>query len=255
MNIFFYLVVFGTVMGCVTKHPSSLDTVPPLTVQAVKPKSCDTINRDCPQNDSVRVFCKAYHDKGISTTWANSPCLGAQYIYDETCRLGITPLNVGDIKCIPDPSQGECPYSPKFCTYEFKPSRCRATYYGETALPKKFQLVGGGANPCTAQQELMDLACKEGLIPSKLGGIKCEEDFTAGECPPNFSCSTKEFLRAECEVSSFGKQKLIPQWVAKASSECEARYRLKVRACRFANASNKLKPSLLGDIKCKESSP
>ena len=101
-------------------------------------------------------------------------------------------------------------------------------------------------------QELKGQACEQGLIPSKLGGIYCEADFTANECPPTFSCPKSEESIHECSVSQYGSFKFKQAWTERGSSSCIAGYLLRKRACLYANAKNKLKPSMLGKITCKE---
>ena len=168
-----------------------------------------------------------------------------------SCLKNIPPLKLTEISCIPDPSEGECPVKIKKCETTRNFSVCYAKTYGGRDINIDKIPIFWGKNKCHAFNKLMVYACQQNLRPSKMSDIQCDPDHTDGECTNLTPCDLGLKQPHVCTVKTYGNVKFKNPWIARGSSLCTAKRKLWSRACRFANNTNLLKPSLLGKIVCK----
>ena len=203
------------------------------------------------ESESQLYQCKIPMVNGGLAAWGPSKCEAEKALKNEICKNKIKMTSILRISCIPDPSGGECPKPQRFCTFEYKPSTCRAKTYNGSSLNWNLQPIARSSNACLARLKLEQRACYSGLLPSLLDDIVCEEDKTGGLCPPKYNCKKNDSKKkTTCTATKFGDQELSPPWKESALNECEAKFAIYQRACSYADASNELKPDQLGDISC-----
>jgi hypothetical protein len=241
--------------SCVTKPSSSL------SARAVDKSgkseneqlvSCEEANYECsPYQPKAAYLCSAYHKGQRVLARGETACLARRSLYQKSCEQQIDIASLSQLNCIPDPSRGECPTPKKVCTFEYQPTVCRAQRYDGRQLSWDLMPSAWGSNPCVAKLNLQEEACHSGIVPSLMAEISCENDHTEGACPPKRDCEERDDDEAVvCTVEEYGDGKLERPWTVFAPSRCEAVRQIHTLACRFANAENQLKPSMLGKIEC-----
>lgn len=223
--------------------------------------SCQNIDKIC--NDNIdhypsMCFALSYDGKLLSTNqiiqgWGTSDCQAKKALFLETCHQNKNPMNIDQITCIPDPSNGECPIKTEKCPETKEPASCTLTRYNGMDLNWKQAPKSWGSNECEAKNLLGQKACKLNLIPSEIEKINCEPDMTDGECP-NFikNCPTAHqggegYI---CEIVKINNNNLEDPFIAYAPSLCEAKHAIYDIICQYTNSENKIKPSLVSDINC-----
>jgi hypothetical protein len=238
--------------ACVSSHQAKS---PPNNVTQMAAKASPTCwaQTDCPSSLTDPYLCTARSEQQRLIARGDSQCEAQQKLFQIACRMKLERDAVHQLHCVPDPSQGECPVARKVCTYEYRPTTCRARTYEGRNLSWKLQPTARGSNECQARQSLQLEACYLGLVPSHMNDIACEADRTGGECPPKIFCPDDLDKNPQrCQVTSYAGTTLDPPWVVFAPNRCEARYQLQQLACRYATEANGLRPSQLGDIHCEE---
>lgn len=142
---------------------------------------------DCPVKDVVcaqliaPVMCTATtHDgrpldpKTAPVVWGANACMGRMKLAKEACMQNLSPPKLGQIRCVPDPSNGRCPPVAIPCASGGQPVACVARAYGDQKLSPQQQLTASGLDQCQASTNLMLLACRQSLDPAMLRDISCK---------------------------------------------------------------------------------
>ncbi|SMF67043.1 hypothetical protein [Pseudobacteriovorax antillogorgiicola] len=214
------------------------------------PPSCEQTVSCTDSAKNLPYMCQLEYQAQPLAAWGDSRCLAAQSLHRKLCILKADMKDLDAVSCVPDPSAGECPITPGFCTLEFRPSKCVALQYNQSNLDWNLRPTAWGSNPCVARKNLKIAACFQGLVPSLLSDIQCENDSTNGACPPKYDCLGAKYENTTCSISKLADTTLDEAWSVKAKHRCEATFKLKLKACRFANLDNKINPSDMGDIEC-----
>jgi len=141
----------------------------------------------------------------------------------------------------------ECPGKVPVCTKEFSPVMCTFSVYAGRPLKAADRLVTWGPNACVGLSRLYQEACKNLMQPRLIGQTQCVPDASGGHCPPPQARCAATVKPSVCRANAYGQEPLSgdQRIIAASSSECLARAKLKMEACR-AN----LDPSLLAKVYC-----
>lgn len=221
---------------------------------------CQSIKSDCPIEERKLPYqCVAYRLAGKLLwqeervyAWGPSLCQARHSLRVEACERKMDPAALGDVHCGPDSTGEACPQVRKNCPTQGIASRCVAKRYKNQEIPWSEQPVAWGINECKARDMMLASACQRGLNPNELGDITCIADPKPGSCPPTApACDDSAGVPTVCQVSTIGNITFKKPWTAEGATACEAQYRLKELACRFADGSNKLTPEQLGSMQCR----
>ncbi len=221
---------------------------------------CQNLKADCPIEERKLPYqCVAYRLAGKLLwqeervyAWGASLCQARHSLQVEACERKLNPAALGDIHCGPDSTAESCPLVRKNCPTQGIASRCVAKRYKNQEIPWSEQPVAWGINECKARELMLMSACQRGLNPNDLGDIACIADPTPGACPPTApACDENSGVPTICQVSTIGDITFKKPWSAEGATACEAQYRLKELACRFADAAKKLTPEQLGSMECR----
>ncbi len=238
-------------------------STPPQKLQEVSDAplpSCQNLKAQCPDEERKLPYqCVAYRLAGELLwkesrvyAWGNSLCQARQSLLIQACAQKMEPAQLSEIHCGPDSTSGACPVIGKNCPSQGKATRCVASRYKNQEIPWSERPVVWASNECKARDMLLQSACQQGLDPNSLGDIACEADSNPGMCPPKAAaCPEAGGVPSTCQVSTVGDITLKKPWVATGATACEAQYRLKELACRFADAAKKLTPDQLGSMECR----
>ncbi len=224
------------------------------------PDDCQNLKADCPIEERKLPYqCVAYRLAGKLLwqeervyAWGTSLCQARHSLRVEACERKLNPAALGDIHCGPDSTAESCPLVRKNCPTQGIASRCVAKRYKNQEIPWSEQPVAWGINECKARELMLTSACQRGLNPNDLGDIACIADPTPGACPPTApACDENSGVPTICQVSTIGDITFKKPWSAEGATACEAQYRLKELACRFADAAKKLTPEQLGSMECR----
>lgn len=228
-------------------------TVDPMT-------SCQNLKTECPAEERKLPYqCVAYRLGGKLLwqeervyAWGPSLCQARHSLLVEACARKLEPTALGDIHCGPDSTTESCPVALKDCPAQGVASRCVANRYKDQEIPWSERPIAWGPNECKARDLMLVAACQRGLNPQELADITCAADAVPGACPPSAPlCDETAGEPTACQVSSIGDINLKKPWVAEGATACEAQFRLKQLACRFADSSKKLTPDQLGSMECR----
>lgn len=240
------------------KAPELTETQAPAPTAPLS--SCQNLQLNCPAEERKLPYqCVAYRLAGKLLwqeqrvyAWGASLCQARHGLLVEACAQKLDPAALGDIQCGPDSTGESCPLAQKTCPSEGKPARCTAKRYKNQEIPWSEQPAAWADNECKARAQMLVSACQRGLNPNELGDIACEADPIPGSCPPIApDCEASAGVPTACQVSTIGDITFKKPWVAQGASACEAQFRLKELACRFADAAKKLTPEQLGSMECR----
>lgn len=216
-----------------------------------EPAECPVGSVACSSEyDPVMCSASAYSGKAVDgdariVAWGTNACTGRIALEKEACRLELRPSKLGNIQCVPDASDGNCPPESVACPDGAAPSVCTAGAYGEVELPAAKALKAWGSNACVATANLAQVACRQNLNPKALKKIFCADDPSGGECPPaDVPCNEKP-RRVTCKARRYAGQSMTEPIEAKAESACEAKQDLARQACKRS-----LRPSAIDEIVC-----
>lgn len=221
---------------------------------------CQNLKNNCPSEERHLPYqCVAYRLAGKLLwqeervyAWGPSLCQARHSLLVKACADKIDPAGLDDIHCGPDSTAEACPMASKNCPAQGKASRCMAHRYKSQEIPWSEKPVAWAANECLAREMMLASACQRGLNPNDLGDISCEADPTPGSCPPTApQCDEAASVPTACQVSTIGDITLKKPWTTQGATVCEAQFRLKELACRFADAAKKLTPEQLGSMECR----
>ena len=182
--LFFTTFILGG--GCAVRPPSSQTTVGPLLQIEIKEVrstfgNCTIPPLTCPSSDYPNhTMCSSQKLPTTATLhgWGTTPCLARKNLLEKACSLfsSIDPL--GNISCIPDPSQGECPPIEIKCQKQGPPTFCTAHGYNGETIPQWLRPKAWGTSECEARHRLTQIACQENLRPSLLSQMTCSQKHT-----------------------------------------------------------------------------
>jgi hypothetical protein len=241
------------------KAPALAPAAPaPTTVQSQD--ECRNLKDECPAEERHLPYqCVAYRLAGKLLwqeeriyAWGPSLCQARQGLKVEACARKLSPSALGGIHCGPDATAEACPVARKNCPTQGKAARCVAGSYKNQDIPWSERPMAWAANECKARELMLVSACQRGLNPNDLGDISCIPDPAPGACPPTApACDDTAAVPTVCQVSTIGDITLKKPWTAEGVTACEAQYRLKELACRFADGAKKLTPGQLGSMECR----
>lgn len=222
------------------------------------PNICDLSFKHCQDEELVATTCEI--DPAVLAAnrqplmaWGASRCSAMRLVTAEICRQGYQGIMAQHIVCAPDNQQATCPPAALICAPDEREMVCMAgSYQGSKLQVSQYPKVWGRGE-CQTRQKLRQFACALKLDPSQLGDIRCELDYTAGECPiqKDQYCAgdeAKEFF--VCEAKTYGGTTLEVPLVTYGESRCEAEAALMDMACQYSDSVNRLRPSLLENINC-----
>ncbi len=216
-----------------------------------EPAECPIGSVVCSQ-EYTPVLCSAsaYSAKAVDgdakiVAWGSNACTGRIALQREACRLELRPSKLGQIQCVPDASDGNCPPESVPCPGSEAPSVCTANGYAEQDLPAGKELKAWGSNACVATSNLAQVACRQNLNPKALKKIVCMDDPSAGECPLSDTPCNEKPRRVTCNARKYAGKSLAEPMEAIAESACEAKRELARQACKRS-----LRPSAIDEIVC-----
>jgi hypothetical protein len=229
-----------------TKEPPRTEIRIPEAPPPDEPEECPIGAVVCSQEyDPVLCSAGTYAGQVVDqearlVAWGTNACSGKIALQKEACRLNLRPSKLGQVQCVPDASEGNCPPESLPCPDSTAPTVCTANAYGDQNLPAEKAIKAWGSNANLAQ-----VACRQNLNPKALKKIVCTDDPSAGECPPpDKPCHEKE-RRVTCKARKYDGKPVKEPMEAKADSACEAKKDLARQACKRS-----LRPSAIDEIVC-----
>lgn len=216
-----------------------------------EPSECPVEEVVCSQEYSP-ALCSAssYDGRAVDVdsrvvAWGTNGCTGALGLRKQACKQGLKPSKLGQIQCVPDASDGNCPPESIACPPGNAPSVCTAKAYGDQELPDERALKAWGSNACVATANLAQVACRQNLNPKMLKQISCGDDPSAGECPiADVPCKEKP-RPVRCTARKYEGKNVAEPLESRAESACEAKQDLARQACKRS-----LRPSSIDEIVC-----
>lgn len=140
---------------------------------------------ECKSKSSELYLCQLKIGSTNISGRGQGECSARRNLKKLLCSKKYPLKHLKSVSCRPDPSLGECPPKPRFCTYEYRPSVCYATKYNKQEIRIPNQPIAWGSNPCNAESKLINEVCNRGLVPSLLvSSIECRPNLATDMCPP-----------------------------------------------------------------------
>jgi len=107
-------------------------------------------------------------------TWDDNHCFARQALLQKACDRSLELRLLGEIRCVPDPSEGNCPYKATACKTSGEKFACESRQYGSQFLHGENILIAQGSGECQAMNALKNIACMKNLNPDLVSQITCK---------------------------------------------------------------------------------
>ena len=235
--------------GCIQSSPKlkALNNATPVSTSTW---SCET-KLACVKASESRHMCRASYFGEDMAAWGQSQCEAQEALRKKACAQKIDPAKLSKISCSPDPTEANCPSPRRFCTFEFKPTQCQAQAFNGTTFPPSERPSAWASNPCLSRIKLHERACDLGLSPKSLDDIVCESTNKHKICPPP-RCKDTSISPTRCTLDTLIDYEIEEAWEALGQNECEARYKLHLKACIRSKAQENFESEILNNINCQK---
>lgn len=234
-------------INCVSQ-PIELKALEGTEPQSSKTWSCEKAST-CSGGSTVTQICQGNYFGRKIVSWGDNQCEAEENLRKKACSQNLDLKSLKDITCNPDSTGGECPTKRRFCTFEFRPTKCAATSYNGTKLEVLNRPASWASNPCQAKIKLNEKICNMGLVPSSMDDIKCLPEKNPGQCPPK-ECAGGLQKPKRCTLNKVSGNELAEAWEEDGQNECEARYKILYKACLSNVLLEEEQVIEQGDIQC-----